>query len=158
VPLSVDDLVGGDTFSEVLNPDDAVAYALPVLLDDLALQGKEAIILNPNLVVTTATSGLEGLMAVDKVVVGATRRAEPTSRTPHLDQVENSGSRPPVRVVAVGRNAELFRSILRDAMREVTVDPFLRRPAQVLDWATTSAVESGLATNLPPHLVVGLAD
>ncbi len=43
-------------------------------------------------------------------------------------------------------------------MDEVVVDPFMRRPAQVLDWVTTSAIDTGLAGSLPAHLIVGLAD
>jgi glycosyltransferase involved in cell wall biosynthesis len=159
VTLSIRDLVGhSDTFSETLNPDDASAYAIPVLLDDLAAQGKDAIVLNPNLVVTAQTSELAGLVRRDTVMVGTTRGTEPTSRTPHLDEVQSAGIRPPVRVLTVGRGADPFRSMVRTAMREVTVDPFLRRPAQVLDWATAAAMDKGLAMGLPPHLVVGLAD
>jgi glycosyltransferase involved in cell wall biosynthesis len=156
---SIREIVGNtDTFGESLHPDDAVPYALSRLLDDLASQGRGAIVLNPNVIVTAATKDLVRWISPDSVMVGATRRAEPTSRTPHLDKVQSSASRAPIRAILVGQDAGRFRSLLRAAMDEVVVDPFLRRPAQVLDWVTASAVDTGLAGSLPAHLIVGLAD
>ena len=156
---SIRDLVGTtDTYGEVLNPDDAVAYALPHLLEDLAGQGRGAIVLNPNIIATTPTKDLANEMSPDSVMVGATRRAEPTSSTPHLDHVQGSASKAPTRAIMIGHRADRFRSLLRATMNEATVDPFLRRPAEVLDWTTTSALDTGLAVSLPPHLIVGLAD
>ena len=156
---SIRDVIGNtDTFGQVLNPDDAVAYALPRLMDDLASQGKGAMVINPNVIVTASTKNLAHGISPDSIMVGATRGAEPTSRTPRLDQVQSSAVRAPTRVLVVGPKADQFRSLLRSTMDEVILDPFMRRPAQVLDWVTTSAIESGLAGSLPAHLIVGLAD
>ncbi len=155
----IQDLVGrSDTFIEMLNPEDAVAYALPHLLEELAQREQDSVLLNPNIIVTGRIQHVNALGSGEEVLVGSTMQTEPTSRTPHLDRIQRSRDRAPVRLVAVGHKAIRFRSLLAAAMKEVSVDPFLRNPAQVLDWVTTSAVETGLATSLPPHFVVGLAD